>query len=171
MKDLSLFGISLEFRALNDLSQDYTVDEETGEVTDDTATLTELFNAIEMTLGAKLENTVYVTKELESKSKALKAEAKRLSAKAVAMDNKAKYLKVIMLSALKASGQEKLKTDKFSFTVKHSQSLNIVTEDNIGREFMRVKKEVDKVELKKALKEGLIIDGVSIVDNESIGVR
>jgi hypothetical protein len=36
---------------------------------------------------------------------------------------------------------------------------------------MRVKKEVDKVELKKALKEGLIIDGVSIVDNESIGVR
>jgi hypothetical protein len=94
-----------------------------------------------------------------------------LTDKARALENKGKYLKELMLGAVKASGVEKLKSDKFSYYIKRTEVLNVVSEDNIGREFFRIKKEIDKTVLKKAIKDGLIVDGVSIVENESLVSR
>lgn len=160
----SLFSISVEFKALYDLANDITEDE-------DFEAIQALFNETESTLANKLENTVYVTKELDADAETLKTEAKRLNDKARALENRSKYLRTLMLGAIKASGQEKLKTDKFSFTIKHTEALQINSEDNIPREFIRIKREPMKTELKKFLKEGGLIEGLSIVKNESLGVR
>jgi|FLOH01.1.fsa_nt_gi hypothetical protein len=159
----SLFNISQDFKSLYILANDAE--------NEDMEALAELFSEVETSLSDKLDNTIYVIKELDSDAEALKAEAKRLTDKARALENKGKYLKELMLGAVKASGVEKLKSDKFSYYIKRTEVLNVVSEDNIGREFFRIKKEIDKTVLKKAIKDGLIVDGVSIVENESLVSR
>ena len=159
----SLFNISQDFKSLYILANDAE--------NEDMEALAELFSEVETSLSDKLDNTIYVIKELDSDAEALKAEAKRLTDKPRALENKGKYLKELMLGAVKASGVEKLKSDKFSYYIKRTEVLNVVSEDNIGREFFRIKKEIDKTVLKKAIKDGLIVDGVSIVENESLVSR
>jgi hypothetical protein len=159
----SLFTISQDFKSLYEMDNDAE--------NEDMEALAELFSEVETSLSDKLDNTIYVIKELDSDAEALKAEAKRLTDKARALENKGKYLKELMLGAVKASGVEKLKSDKFSYYIKRTEVLNVVSEDNIGREFFRIKKEIDKTVLKKAIKDGLIVDGVSIVENESLVSR
>ena len=159
----SLFNISQDFKSLYEMANDAE--------NEDMEALAELFSEVETSLSDKLDNTIYVIKELDSDAEALKAEAKRLTDKARALENKGKYLKELMLGAVKASGVEKLKSDKFSYYIKRTEVLNVVSEDNIGREFFRIKKEIDKTVLKKAIKDGLIVDGVSIVENESLVSR
>ena len=159
----SLFTISQDFKSLYEMANDAE--------NEDMEALAELFSEVETSLSDKLDNTIYIIKELDSDADALKAEAKRLTDKAKALENKGKYLKELMLGAVKASGVEKLKSDKFSYYIKRTEVLNVVSEDNIGREFFRIKKEIDKTVLKKAIKDGLIVDGVSIVENESLVSR
>ena len=159
----SLFNISQDFKSLYDIANDAE--------NEDMEALAELFSEVETSLSDKLDNTIYIIKELDSDADALKAEAKRLTDKAKALENKGKYLKELMLGAVKASGVEKLKSDKFSYYIKRTEVLNVVSEDNIGREFFRIKREIDKTVLKKAIKDGLILDGVSIVENESLVSR
>ena len=159
----SLFTISQDFKSLYEMANDAE--------NEDMEALAELFSEVETSLSDKLDNSNYIIKELDSDADALKAEAKRLTDKAKALENKGKYLKELMLGAVKASGVEKLKSDKFSYYIKRTEVLNVVSEDNIGREFFRIKKEIDKTVLKKAIKDGLIVDGVSIVENESLVSR
>ena len=46
-KDITLFGIGLEYRALFDLTQDERFDEETGELLDESETMKELFEGMQ----------------------------------------------------------------------------------------------------------------------------
>ena len=170
-KDITLFGIGLEYRALFDLTQDERFDEETGELLDESETIKELFEGMQELLSDKLDNSMYIIKQLTNDSNALKEEAKRLNAKAKAMDNKALYLKELMFSALNATNETKLKTPKFSYTIKRSESVSVADVDNLPREFVRLKREADKKLIKEALKDGATIEGCSVDENFSLGVR
>ena len=171
MSNTSLFNIGLDFRALYDLASEESYNEETGEIIDESETLLKLFQEVESTLSEKLDNTMYIIKSLEAEQTALKAEADRLAKRAKARENKAKFLKELMYSALNASGQQKLKTEKFNFSIKRSESVSIANEDELGREWVRIKREPNKTAIKKALKEGVEIEGCSISENFSIGVK
>ena len=159
----SLFNISQDFRGLYDLANDIEADEQ--------ETLAELFESVEAELSDKLDNSSYVIKQLEADALTLKAEAKRLTDKARTLENRSKYLKVLMLGAIKSSGVEKLKSNLFSYSIKRSEALNVISEDNIGREFFRIKKEIDKTSLKAFIKSGGVVDGVNIIENESLVTR
>ena len=168
---ISLFELSTEFRALQDLITYEEFDQETGELIDNTDAVQALFEEVQGTLGHKLDNTMYVIKELESEVTLLKDEAKRLTARAATRDNKVKFLKTIMFSALNASGEKKLKTTKFNFTIKRSESVNVKDVDLLSREWVKLARTADKVAIKKALKDGAIIEGCNMNENFTLGVR
>ena len=73
-----------------------------------------------------------------------------------------------MLSTIENTGQSKFKTSLYSFNIKNSESLEVESIDNIPREFLRIKKEADKTAIKKAIKDGFIIEGCKIVENKSL---
>jgi seryl-tRNA synthetase len=172
---MKLFEIAGEFRALRDiLENDIEFDEETGEITDTSLTIQSLYNEIALKLSDKLDNSAYVVKNLETTSKALKEEAKRLSDRAKQLQDNADKLKQLMEYALIESGEDKLKTDKFTFSFRNSESLSIedsVMPSDLPSEFVRVKYEFDKVSLKEALKNGELFDGVSISKNKSFTIK
>ncbi len=126
----SLFTISQDFKSLYDMANDAE--------NEDMEALAELFSEVETSLSDKLDNSNYIIKQLKADAETLKTEANRLTNKARALENRAEYLKELMLRAVVSSGTEKIKTELFSFYIKRSESLNIATEDNIGREFLRL---------------------------------
>ena len=168
---LSLFDIGTEFRVLHELSNSEEFDSETGELLDNSKHLTELFNEIEATLGNKLDATMYIIKQLESEQQLLKDEAKRLTDRAKTRANKVEFLKSLMFSALNATNETKLKTTKFNYTIKRSESISVSDVDLLPREYVRLKREADKKAVKDALKSGATIEGCSIDEKFSLGVR
>lgn len=170
---MRLFDFSKEFKSLYELCEDIEVNQETGEIIDNSDVFSQLFNDLEMDLSSKLENTAYLIKELELSEKALKDEAKRLNDKAKVLENRQSRIKDLIKSTIESSGQSKIKTDKFSFSVSSRKSFNY---DNVNmfaldREFIRVKEELDKNKMKDFIKAGGSIDGVYEVETSSLSIR
>ena len=150
----SLFDLSLEFFALKDLiDNDLEVNEETGEITDNTEILNKLFNDLSLSFEDKLDNSQRYCLTLEGEADILAKEIKRLQGKKQALENRADRLNKMMMNAILSSGQSKVKTSLYSFSIKTSESVEIRDLDEVPREFLRIKKEANKVQLKKVLKE------------------
>lgn len=171
---MNLFNISQEFLVLQQLAEEIDFNEETGEIIDNTETLAELFNELSNDkLEDKLNNVMYIIKELEVNQNALKDEAARLNKKAKVLENRANNLKEMIKNVIIASGQEKIKTDKFSFTVKTLNEYNYddVNLFSLGSDFIRVKEELDKIKIKEYVKAGGTIEGLKISDKISLTIR
>ena len=97
---LSLFDLSQEFYALKDLiDNDMEVDDETGEITDNSKLLEELFQNLSLTMEDKFDNSQRYILTLSGGADILDKEIKRLQDKKVALNNKADRLKTMMLNA------------------------------------------------------------------------
>lgn len=169
---MRLFNISEEYNALYELLEDIETDEN-GVIVDNSETITELFNGLEVEFHDKLTNSTYLIKELESNAKALKEEAKRLTEKAKAFDNRAKRIKLLIKKAIIQSGEMKHKTDKFSFSVRTADTYNYddVNLEFVDSGFVKVKKELDKIQIKQYIKAGGIVEGVKISEDTILTVR
>jgi seryl-tRNA synthetase len=168
----SLFDLSLEFYALKDLMEnDFEVDEETGEFIDNTETINNLFNGLKMTFEDKLDNSQRYILTLNGEADILAKEIKRLQAKKTALENKADRLYEMMKNAILSSGENKFKTSLYSFNIKKTESVEVRDLDVIPRAYLRLKKEADKVAIKKALKNGDVIEGVYLSEKLSLGVK
>ncbi len=169
---MRLFDFATEFKGLYELCEDIEVDEN-GEIIDNSETLSSLFNDLEMDLSDKLENTAYLIKELETIEKALKDEAKRLTEKAKVLENRQTRIKELIKTTLESSGQTKIKTDKFSFSISSRKSFNYdgVNMFALDSQFVRVKEELDKNKMKEFIKAGGSIEGVFEVETSSLSIR
>ena len=168
----SLFDLSLEFYALKDLiDNDFEVDEETGEFIDNTETINLLFNSLKLTFEDKLDNSQRYVLTLNGEADILAKEIKRSQAKKTALENKADRLSEMMKNAILSSGENKFKTSLYSFNIKKTESVEVRDLDVIPRAYLRLKKEADKVAIKKALKNGDVIEGVYLSEKLSLGVK
>ena len=69
---MKIFDISEQFNSLSEMSEEIEINEETGEIIDNSESLTALFNDLEIQLGDKLDNTNYIIKELTASETYLK---------------------------------------------------------------------------------------------------
>jgi len=172
MNKLSLFDISIEFQAMHDLIEnDLEINEETGEITDNSLELQQLFNELSLTFEEKLDNTQRYILTLDGEADILDKEIKRLQAKKKAIENKKEKLKNIVMYSLDAAKQSKYKTSLYSFNIRESESTKINDFDLIPRQFLRIKTEADKKAIKESIKEGYEIPGAEIVKNKSITIK
>lgn len=169
---MRLFDIAEEYKGLYDLAETVETDEN-GVIIDNSETLQELFNGIEAELSEKAESVAYICKDLKSSADALKEEAKRLTAKAKSLENNEKALKTRLKEALVQSGQSKIKTDKFSFSVSTREVLNYddVSMAFIDEEFIRTKEELDKTAIKQFYKAGGTVEGLKVSEEEVLSIR
>lgn len=170
---IGLYGISQEFKALYDLAEEIEVDEN-GEVIDNSKMILELFEELSNDkLEVKLENVMYIIKEIQNNQKALKDEAKRLNEKAKVFENRENTLKEMIKNVMTISGQAKIKTDKFNFSMKTIEDYNYddVNMFGLDDEFKRVKEELDKTKIKNFVKAGGVVEGLRITEKTSLAVR
>jgi Siphovirus Gp157. len=144
------------------------IDDETGEIKDDEAWAE--FEQLALDRDTKVENIALWIKNLKSDAEGYKAEKDSFAKKQKAAENKAEGLKNYLQTVLNG---EKYKSTRVSVSYRRSEAVEIsVPVIDLPEEYIRYKEpEPDKTALKDALKRGEIIDGVSLVEKQSIQIR
>lgn len=140
------------------------IDYETGEILD-WDKLDELNAAKEQ----KIENIALYIKNLTAEAAALKAEKDAFAERQKAAEKRTEGLKQYLSNALKG---EKFKTTKVNISYRKSETLEIANGVEIPEDFLKYKEpEINKTDLKKAIKDGLLLEGVSIVERQNIQIK
>ena len=145
------------------------VDLETGEIID-----TEQLDKLQMEREKKLENVACWIKDLKAEAEALKAEKQALAERQRVAENKAESLKKWLAYALQG---EKFKTTKCAISFRKSEAVEVTDEglNNLMKEHDELltykAPEPNKTKIKQALKDGLSVEGVQLVQNISTIIK
>lgn len=147
----------------------FTMLEEADEITEE---LEEMANNLNIAIEEKSDNYVKMIKNLDADVEAYKNQEKQFNKKRKTAENKISWLKKNLQSSMEQTGRKKVKTELFTISIqKNTPSLDITSEDNIGDEYYKVERTLNKRDLLNDIKEGLIIDGVGIKQSESLRIR
>lgn len=147
----------------------FTMLEEVDEITEE---LEEMANNLNIAIEEKSDNYVKMIKNLDADVEAYKNQEKIFNKKRKTVENKISWLKKNLQASMEQTGRKKVKTELFTISIqKNTPSLDIKSEDNIGDEYYKVERTLNKRDLLKDIKEGLIIDGVGIKQSESLRIR
>ena len=145
------------------------IDLETGEIID-----IDKLNELELERDAKIENVACWIKELKAEAEAIKAEKLALAERQKVAENKAESLKKWLAYALQG---EKFKTAKCSVSFRKTESVEVTDEglSNLMKEHDELltykAPEPNKKAIKDALKDGLNVEGVQLVQNTSTIIK
>ena len=145
------------------------IDMETGEVID-----AEKLDALNMERDAKIENVVLWIKDLKAEAEAIKAEKLALAERQKVAENKVESLKKWIAYAL---GGQKFSTAKCAVSFRNTESVEVTEEGlenlmNDHDELLTYKApEPNKKAIKDAIKDGLSVAGVQLVQNVSTIIK
>lgn len=140
------------------------VDMETGEIID-----VERLGQLQLAHNDKVEGIALWIKNLLSDANAIKEEEDKLAQRRKVNENKAKNLKEYLSKFL--NGQ-KFKTPKVSISYRKSESVEVTDISKLDDGYLKfAEPTVDKTKVKKALKAGTVLQGVSLVENQNIQIR
>ena len=145
------------------------IDLETGEIID-----TEQLDKLQMERDTKLENVACWIKDLKAEAEALKNEKQALAERQKVAENKAESLKKWLAYALQG---EKFKTPKCAISFRKSEAVEVTDEglNNLMKEHDELltykAPEPNKTAIKQALKDGLSVEGVQLVQNISTIIK
>ncbi len=146
---MTLYQIADEYLQLLDMMQDPEVDPEV---------IRDTLDGMQGEIEDKADSYAVVMKELEADIAKYQAEVKRLNKSIKSMTDNLDRLKLSLLNAMVATGNQKFQTEHFKFAVQKnggSQPLWIDEDiSSIPEEYIKRKPEPDKDKIKEALKEG-----------------
>ena len=145
------------------------IDFETGEIID-----VDKLNELQIEREAKIENVACWIKELKAEAEAIKAEKLALAERQKVAENKAESLKKWLAFALNG---EKFSTAKCSVSFRATESVEVTDEglENLMKEHDELltydKPKPNKTAIKQAIKDGLNVQGVQLVQNVSTIIK
>lgn len=123
-------------------------------------------------IDTKISSICSVIRNLEADVVAFKAEKDRLAERQKTAENGIKRLKESLLNYMQITNQSKVKQGVFSVRVNKSESVNIIDPLIIPTDYLKfTEPQVNKVEIKKALKNGEVISGAELIENSSVVIR
>ncbi len=146
----------------------FDVNEETGEVFDNSYLLQALADEVQLKVEEKADGIAYIIKEFKDSEKILQDEIKRLQERKAMMVRKQESLKQLLDYLLKG---EKLKTNKFTFYYQNTSKVVIEDDSLIDEKFIKVEYKVDKTEIGKALKNFEEVEGASLEVTNGIRIK
>ena len=147
----------------------FTMLEEADEITEE---LEEMANNLNIAIEEKSDNYVKMIKNLDADVEAFKNIEKQFNKKRKTAENKIAWLKKNLQSSMEQTGRKRVETGLFTVSIqKNTPALDITSEENIGDEYYKVERTLNKRDLLNDIKEGLIIDGVGIKQTESLRIR
>lgn len=136
--------------------------------------LEDTLESIDGALADKLESYAMVIRNIESDVEGLKAEEKRLADRRKTMENGIKRMETAMHESMSSTGEQKIQSEKFTFTIqKNPPALKVVDESIIPIEYVTVEevRKIDKESIKQQLKSGEEIPGVEMTQGENFKIR
>lgn len=157
---MNLYEIKQEFeKAIEEC-----VDMETGEIINPTR-----LDELNMVLTDKRENVALYIKNLSAEAKAIDEEAKNLTNRKRVLNNKVEGLKKYLADNLEG---HKFETAKVVVSFRKSEQLEIKSTEHIPAEYLISQEpKIDKVALKKSIKQGAVINGVKVITKQNIQIK
>ena len=120
----------------------------------------------------KVINMAKLIQIKKGETETIKAEIARLQSLKKSKENAVLWLVTTIKDSMELRGQKKLETDLFKFTIRNNPpSVKYQDESIIPDKFTKITKTIDKVALKKALQDGLELDGVELVVSKSLAIK
>lgn len=162
---MTLYELTADYENLLHLAEDPDTDPQI---------LKDTMEAIEGEIEEKADAYAMIMKELEAQELALKMETDRLTNRRLAISNNITCLKRGLEAAMRITGRTKFKTTLFSYNIQKNPASVVVDVpwEQLPEDFLKYKDpDIDKTKLKKALQDGAEIDGVRLVQTESLRIR
>ena len=123
--------------------------------------------------NAKAEAYAAVITQKRSEAEFLKAEAKKLIARANAAENLADRLQDRIAWAMNAQGMDKVELPHFRLRFHNSVSVKIVDTNLLPESYMKVKidRQPDKTGIKQAIQSGMPVPGAELESKRSLIVK
>lgn len=140
------------------------VDLETGEIIDK-----EALASLCMERNNKVEGIALWIKNLLAEAKMIKEEKDNLAYRQKVCENKAESLKDFLSRLLDG---EKFKTSKVSISYRKSEKVDVLDIGKLDDDYLKFKDpEPDKTKIKKALKDGICLEGAQLVESQNIQIK
>ena len=150
-------------------TMEHVLDPETGEMTDDG--LRELRTLTQAASAASL-HIACIVKELELEAEAIKTTASAAFERSSNLSKRADRLRLYLMDALDAMGQEKVSDSRISLAVRDNPpSVSVENADLIPPTYRRIKWEPEKTLIKEALKNGTDIPGCSLITTRRLAIK
>lgn len=161
---MTLYEIDARLAAILDFDGEY-VNTETGEVLN-----IEDVEALQLAREDKIEGWGLWIKNRTAELEAIKAEAKKLTERAVALSNRIEASKECYQQYLAG---EKVSTPRLSVSYRKAESVEIDDAEKIPDFLLRVKTTVepDKTAIKAEIKAGNVVDGAHLVTRQSMQIK
>lgn len=161
----SLFGITEE---LLQIFENIEIDEETGELLN-----LDQLEEIQGEFDDKASNIALYIQELQAQAEAIKNKRESLNDRQKSTTNKAERLKAYLSDMMNRAGKTKVETDDVRISFRKSESVDILDESLIPQEYLNEKLTItpDKVEIKKAIKNGQDIAGAILIENQNLQIK
>ena len=138
---------------------------ETGEILD-----VEAFDNLKLERQDKLTNIALLYKNMTSDAKQLKELEKEYSDRRKRCEKTAEWCKETLARELAGEKFED-ENKRFKISWRKSEKVEITNEDVIPAEFVKQTISFDKLAMKDAMKHGNVIDGVQLVETQSIQIK
>lgn len=149
-----------------EIEQCILIDEETGEVIGIDA---ERADKLQMIRDDKIKNLALYYKNLMAEVNAYKSEKDYFAKRERVAKNKAESIKKFLNEFLAG---EKFESPKVNITYRKSESVVIDDITKVDKQYLKyTEPAVDKVEAKKAIKSGVLLDGLHIEENQNIQIK
>lgn len=158
--------------SLYEINKEYSELWETSFESEDLEELELKFKENQNNYEDKVLNYIKYIRNLESDINSYKEEEKSLATKRKSTEKKIERLKEILKNSMEERGYQKLDLGIFKPYIKTSEKVDILNLILIPEEFLRLKApEPKKDDIKKAIKNGIDIQGARIVENKSLVIK
>ena len=164
---MTLYELTDDFRALQELAEDPDVDPEV---------LQDTMEGIEGAIEDKADGYAKVIRQITADTAGVTAEIERLTKLKKSMEGNAQRLKNNLQFAMEATGKTKFKTGLFSFGIQKNPPAVVMDEhylENIPEKYLVQQDPViDKKKIKEDLKAGVDLEGIAHLEQtQSLRIR
>jgi ribosomal protein S8 len=163
MSKLTLYTITSEQLRINEL-----LEESGGELTPE---IEEALILNEENFLTKSEGYIESIAQYKALAEAADVRIKEMQRIKKTAENIEKRLKERLQHAMVVMGHDKVDVGLRKLSLRSSTAVSITNEVAIPAEYIIVETKVDKMKIKEALKNGVVIDGAELVTNKSIQIR
>jgi len=148
----------------------YEIDEQIASLIDEDGCITdpEAWDKLNMERQDKIESVALWIKNLRADVEAYKSEIKSFEERKKSAENKIEGLTNWLEYALDG---EKLKTDKVQVSYRKSDRVEIAEDAQIPEQFLKITSTPNKAEIKKYLKQGYSIEGVTLEEKRNMTIK
>ena len=162
---MTLYDLTDEYMRLLELAEDSEIDDQI---------IIDTMDALTGEIECKFEGYGKILSQMNNDISSLKEEEKRISERRKSIENRVSKIKEHLMYSMNAMGTHKIKTTLFSYNIQRNPASVVVDVpwEQLPEDFLKYKDpDIDKTKLKKALQDGAEIDGVRLVQTESLRIR